>query len=76
MPHTTRHRPYLRSAFALALAALLGTAGCGQKGPLYLPDQPPTAIPRAGTADPGSQAEKAKHQPARPAAASTPESAR
>lgn len=30
-------------ARALALSAVLGIAACGQKGPLYLPDEEPPA---------------------------------
>ena len=32
---------------AAAIAALLGAAGCGQKGPLYLPDHPSPNVPAA-----------------------------
>jgi predicted small lipoprotein YifL len=38
---------------AMALT-LLCTAGCGQKGPLYLPDPAPSAVP-AGGGSPGEQ---------------------
>jgi predicted small lipoprotein YifL len=31
-------------ALVLAVAATLVLAGCGQKGPLYLPDQKPAAV--------------------------------
>ena len=31
-------------AFAAALLAALVLAGCGQKGPLYLPDKKPAAV--------------------------------
>lgn len=31
-------------AFAAALLAALLLAGCGQKGPLYLPDKKPAAV--------------------------------
>ena len=30
----------MRSVLSLTLIAMLVLAGCGQKGPLYLPDQP------------------------------------
>ncbi len=30
---------------AAVIAALLGAAGCGQKGPLYLPDHAPQSVP-------------------------------
>lgn len=39
-----RHAP--RLCFCLCL--LLPLAGCGQKGPLYLPSSPPAPTPRAG----------------------------
>jgi len=43
----------LASCCALALLA----GGCGQKGPLYLPEPQPQAVPPAGTVtDPASEA--------------------
>jgi predicted small lipoprotein YifL len=30
---------------ALALVLLIGLVGCGQKGPLYLPDKKKTTVP-------------------------------
>jgi len=33
----------MRAAFLVALGCLLGT-GCGQKGPLYLRDNPPANV--------------------------------
>ena len=48
--------------FATALAmsmALLCTAGCGQKGPLYLPEPAPAAVPATGDA-PGDAKDKQK----------------
>ena len=35
------------AAPALSLALLMGLAGCGQKGPLTLPDDAPAAEPSA-----------------------------
>ncbi len=32
----------------LAMIVALGLAGCGKKGPLYLPDAPPPALPAPG----------------------------
>jgi predicted small lipoprotein YifL len=32
---------------AATMAALLGAASCGQKGPLYLPDPAPQTVPAA-----------------------------
>jgi predicted small lipoprotein YifL len=40
---TGRLRHPLR--IAAVMAALLGAASCGQKGPLYLPDHPPQTVP-------------------------------
>jgi predicted small lipoprotein YifL len=47
-----------------AIAAALLAAGCGLKGPLYLPDKNHTAATPAG----------AQSQPAQPASSSTPSS--
>jgi predicted small lipoprotein YifL len=47
---------------AVSLAAVLLTAGCGQKGPLYLPDKKPAAVtppaPAPQPAQPGSTTTK------------------
>ncbi|MBI3576043.1 MAG: lipoprotein [Gammaproteobacteria bacterium] len=32
----------------LAIIVALAVAGCGKKGPLYLPDEPPPALPAPG----------------------------
>lgn len=32
----------------LAIIVALAVAGCGKKGPLYLPDEPPPARPAPG----------------------------
>ncbi|HEX6999412.1 MAG TPA: lipoprotein [Gammaproteobacteria bacterium] len=42
-----------RAALALAIAAYLALAGCGQKGPLYLPGSPEDPA----AAEPDDQAE-------------------
>ena len=34
----------MRSAFLLAISAAFAVAGCGQKGPLYLRDNPPPGV--------------------------------
>jgi predicted small lipoprotein YifL len=58
----------LRLATALATGmALLGTAGCGQKGPLYLPEPAPVAVPAPGDA-PGDAAGETKDKQKRDAA--------
>ena len=69
----------LRFATALAMSmALLGTAGCGQKGPLYLPEPAPTAVPAPGNAPgdvpgdaPGDPKDKQKRDAAGNSAAPT-----
>ncbi len=43
-------RPFLRLAFAAALAASLGLAACGRKGPL----DPPPGAPLSGEAQPST----------------------
>jgi len=63
-----------RSLLLVALAALLG--GCGQKGPLYLPDKPaaivtppppPAAVPPGATPAPAASAPAPQEAPAAPA---------
>ena len=46
-----------QSVFALLLAAV---AGCGQMGPLYLPETPTAATPETATEDPATAADAAK----------------
>lgn len=62
----------MRIALALlALAAAAGLSGCGQKGPLYLPDHKPQAVtapPAAPPAAPASTAAPASGTPEAPAA--------
>jgi len=53
----------MRRAAALGLLALL-LAGCGQKGPLYLPDRQPTAV--TPPAPPPAAAPAAQPAPAQP----------
>jgi predicted small lipoprotein YifL len=53
----------------IGVAAALLTAGCGQKGPLYLPDKKGSVVTAApGGASPASSAPAAV-QPAQPGAA-------
>ncbi|MDE2251564.1 MAG: lipoprotein [Gammaproteobacteria bacterium] len=47
-----RHR---YSATGLGAVLLLALAGCGQKGPLYLPDKRPVAVPATPVTAPASQ---------------------
>ncbi len=49
---------------AAAIAALLGVASCGQKGPLYLPDPAPQSVPAA--ADQNTDTGPAKRKQATP----------
>ena len=65
---------FIRGITAAAIAlALLCAAGCGQKGPLYLPDAAPQAVP-AGSAQPpaATAAPIAPIAPITPAAPVTP----
>jgi predicted small lipoprotein YifL len=55
-----------RFLFILAAIAALGVAGCGQTGPLYLPDTPP---PKSKD-DSEFDAQPAGQSPAQPAAPS------
>jgi predicted small lipoprotein YifL len=45
--------------FVLLVAAVAGLSGCGQKGPLYLPDKGGEVVTR-----PGGQAQQSQAQPA------------
>ncbi len=49
-----RPLPTLIGAWLFSASTLLALAGCGQKGPLYLPDHKPEAVP--GSAAPASAA--------------------
>lgn len=40
----------MRALHALALLSLLAVSACGQKGPLYLPEAKPAAVPPASGA--------------------------
>lgn len=51
----------------LALGATLLPAGCGQKGPLYLPDQNPQAIANPPTQPSPSQPSRTQSAPTSPA---------
>ena len=50
---------------------LLAAAGCGQKGPLYLPDKTRTPVPAGGGATP-APAPAAQPAPGAPAPATPP----
>jgi predicted small lipoprotein YifL len=51
--------------WAAAALALLCAAGCGQKGPLYLPDPAPQSVPAGDSgAVPGASGEPAGDRPA------------
>jgi predicted small lipoprotein YifL len=53
----------LRIGFILALICSLGLlAACGQKGPLYLPEQPRPAKQKPGTVSPQSFHFNSTHQ--------------
>ncbi|MGH8179901.1 MAG: LPS translocon maturation chaperone LptM [Steroidobacteraceae bacterium] len=51
-------RPGIRRA--LAAAALLACAGCGYKGPLYLPERNATVVTHPEQSAPGTPAAKQK----------------
>lgn len=55
-----------RFLFILAAIAIVGVAGCGQTGPLYLPDTPPPKSKDDNEFD----AQPAGQSPAQPAAPS------
>jgi predicted small lipoprotein YifL len=73
-----RQRPRPAPALPGACACLLlGLAGCGQKGPLYLPDPKPQAVPTTpGSATPAPVAPDAPAEaPATRKAPRTPDPA-
>jgi predicted small lipoprotein YifL len=51
---------------------LLAAAGCGQKGPLYLPDKTRTAVPAAPAEPPAAQPPSAQPPSAEPSAMPPP----
>ncbi|MGH8207181.1 MAG: LPS translocon maturation chaperone LptM [Steroidobacteraceae bacterium] len=57
---------------ALLIAALLALAGCGQKGPLYLPTKPKTKVPAATSAPPTVSPSVAPQSAAPPSQAPSP----
>jgi predicted small lipoprotein YifL len=61
---TDRFRHPLR--IAAAIAALLGVASCGQKGPLYLPDPAPQSVPAAADQKTDTDTGPAKRRQATP----------
>jgi len=61
--------PRIATALVVSMA-LLGTAGCGQKGPLYLPEPAPAAVPAPGDV-PGDAKDKQKRDAAGNSAAPT-----
>lgn len=65
----TRHNFRLRSPFALGVALCLAVAGCGQTGPLYLPDDRGEVIIREA---PPQQAPQTTPEAASATAAPTP----
>jgi len=56
----------MRSLRTLGLLSLLVLAACGQKGPLYLPDDKPVVVPPAsGTGATGQTATEEEQEAAR-----------
>jgi len=45
LPRSLRPAPTLLGAWLCGACLLPGLSGCGQKGPLYLPDPKPQAVP-------------------------------
>ena len=60
-----------RGGVGALIAATLALAGCGQKGPLYLPEKGGTVVTAPATAPP---APPAPGQPAQPSAVPQPQS--
>jgi predicted small lipoprotein YifL len=61
-----------RAWLPVTLAMTLAAGGCGQKGPLYLPDKKPKVVTApAGNATPATQPAPPATQPAPPAATPT-----
>ena len=54
------NRPLSRRLRLAPLAALVLLAGCGQKGPLYLPERTPGQHPQATAPGPVAPAEKTR----------------
>ena len=54
----------MRAAACLPLVALALLAGCGQKGPLYLPDKGGALVTPAPSAPPGATPAPAQSAPA------------
>jgi len=47
-----RQRPW---SALLGASLMVGLSGCGQKGPLYLPDHKPEAVPGAAAETPATR---------------------
>ena len=70
MTRLPRERP-ARAGLALALALMFlgaGLAGCGQKGPLYLPGESPQQVEPGLPADPADRAPADEEEEERDAA--------
>ena len=66
---------FARAAVGAVLAATLALAGCGQKGPLYLPDKGGAVVTTPATATPGPPpAPTAPGQPPEPSPVPQPQS--
>jgi len=72
VPPPQRLRPIPGVPAALALCASLSLGGCGQKGPLYLPDRPAQTVPAPAAGAAAPTAAPAVAPTAAPAAAPTP----
>lgn len=65
----------MRGAWPLPILAALAAGGCGQKGPLYLPDKAGKVVTSAPASPAPASPALAKPQAAPPEAATTPSSA-
>ena len=66
---------FSRAAVGVILAATLALAGCGQKGPLYLPEKPGAVVTAPATAPAPPPPPAAPGQPPQPSPAPGPQGA-
>ena len=65
---------FSRAGVGVVLAAMLALAGCGQKGPLYLPEKPGAVVTAPATAPASPPPPAAPGQPPQPSPAPGPQS--
>jgi len=66
---------FSRAGVGVVLAATLALAGCGQKGPLYLPEKPGAVVTAPATAPAPPPPPAAPGQPPQPSPAPGPQGA-